>query len=287
MRRLKYRWVLFSLYNGRGIEKHLETQAAKGWVIDKMGHWLWRYRRIEPQALRFAVTYFPAASFFDPAVSSDQKTYWEMCEAAGWEPKVHFAQLQVFASENRDAASVETDPATQVNNIHSAMKAEFLPSKRSRAFSMTVCAISFLILMNMYRSFGFGTEQVYLYLAIVEGLGALSHILELLAYHLWQKRAQKAAEEELCFLPPPDLRWMKLVFLALHVLALPLLLSYLWRQALIWRMVVGVLGCLAAFSLVEPVAEALRKREYEKEENSFLTACIMVGIILIALYVPF
>lgn len=53
----KARLEFFEFYDTLGIEQHLESMAAKGWLLcDICG--LYIYQRIIPQKIKFAVTYF-------------------------------------------------------------------------------------------------------------------------------------------------------------------------------------------------------------------------------------
>ena len=58
----------FSFYDPPTIQHKLEEMAAQGWMFDKPGRFFWTYRQITPQKLRFAVTYSPGASDFDPEI---------------------------------------------------------------------------------------------------------------------------------------------------------------------------------------------------------------------------
>ena len=84
MKDTKRRLEAFAFFDHTGIQAHLENMAAQGWMVEQPGTYLWRYRRIEPQTLRFAVTYFPAASEFDPDPTEGQQIYEDYCQAAGW-----------------------------------------------------------------------------------------------------------------------------------------------------------------------------------------------------------
>ena len=57
MKETKRRMERLSFYDHTGIAAHLEKMAAKGWMLDKIGAYLWRYRRTEPKQLAFAVSY--------------------------------------------------------------------------------------------------------------------------------------------------------------------------------------------------------------------------------------
>ena len=83
------RWELnlYSFYDHTGMERHLEKMAAKGWLLDSIGTTLWRYRRIEPQRLRFSVAYYPDATESDPITPSEgELTFWDYC-AGGLDPR--------------------------------------------------------------------------------------------------------------------------------------------------------------------------------------------------------
>ena len=46
----------FTFYDRTGIQKLLEKQAQKGWLLEKMTSFVWKVRRIEPQKIHYAVT---------------------------------------------------------------------------------------------------------------------------------------------------------------------------------------------------------------------------------------
>ena len=79
MRQTKRRMELLSFYDHTGIERHLTRMARKGWKVEKINNYFWTYRRIEPQELQVAVTYFPKASDFDPFPSGEQQTLIDYC----------------------------------------------------------------------------------------------------------------------------------------------------------------------------------------------------------------
>jgi len=87
---------LYSYYDRTGIAEHLERMAAKGWLLEKMSPWFWRYRRTEPKRLRFSITYFPKATPYSPTPAVGQETFWDLCAEAGWVLAAESAQVQVF-----------------------------------------------------------------------------------------------------------------------------------------------------------------------------------------------
>ena len=127
MKDTKRRFEAFSFFDHTGIQAHLEEMAVKGWMVEQPGPYLWRYRRIEPQRLHFAVTYFPAASDCDPGPTEGQQTYQDYCESAGWHLSARWGQMQIFCTAEEDPVPLETDALTQVDTVHRTMKRSSLP----------------------------------------------------------------------------------------------------------------------------------------------------------------
>lgn len=129
MKETKRRVELFSFYDRTGLEAHLARMAGRGWLLEKIGAFLWTYHKIEPRQLAFSVCYFPRASQFDPEPSQEQQTFYEFCAHTGWTLAASSAQLQVFYNERPDPIPIDTDPAVEVEAIHRAMKRGVLPSQ--------------------------------------------------------------------------------------------------------------------------------------------------------------
>ena len=114
---------LYSYYDHAGIVRHLEELARQGWQLEHTGSVFWTYRRCEPAELHYAVVYFPKASQFDPEPPPEQRDFWALCKATGWELVSNRYQMQVFCNPAKNPTPIETDPVVQVENVHAAMKA--------------------------------------------------------------------------------------------------------------------------------------------------------------------
>ena len=97
----RYRYELADnlLFDYEAVEKHLEKMAAKGWRIDKINTNLWKYRKAKPAKVKYAVTYAPDASVFDPHPTMNQQTLADFCAQAGWVKVGDWSQAQVFVNE--------------------------------------------------------------------------------------------------------------------------------------------------------------------------------------------
>ena len=244
MRDTKRRLEAFAFFDHTGIQAHLENMAAQGWMVEQPGTYLWRYRRVEPQTLRFAVTYFPAASEFDPGPTEGQQTYQDYCESAGWHLAARWGQMQIFYTAAQDPVPLETDACTQVDTVHRAMRRSSLPGMTA------VAALGlFQVCFQLWRFW----EDPVDFLSMPSSLYALPtwllflgiELYELLFYFRWHRRAKTLAETTGEFLP---IRTHRRLSLLLVVIALFFFLSAFLGNAR--TTLFATLFWLAAFSLI-------------------------------------
>ena len=122
----KYQLLTYGLFDYAGVERHLEKMAAKGWRFTSVGNFFWIFRRTEPANVKYAVTYIPEMSQFDPQPPEKQYDIEDYCEAAGWKKVDRWMQMQIFCSEDPDAVPIETDEGLRLEAIHKSMKKNFL-----------------------------------------------------------------------------------------------------------------------------------------------------------------
>lgn len=122
-------------YDTEGLARHFERMAAEGWAPDRVGLFI-RYRRIKPQKLRFAITYYP-----DDGGADGEDVFLEYCAQAGWQQSAGVGDLtfwgdgaegeggglgrrtrHVLCTADENAVDVETDPVLQVDAMHRALK---------------------------------------------------------------------------------------------------------------------------------------------------------------------
>lgn len=192
MRQTKRVITQFCFYDRTGIQKMLEKQAQKGWMLESIGQLGWKYRRIEPKNVRFAVTYYANASMFDPEPTVGEALYQEFVEYSGWHFVASNAQMQIFCTEDENPVPIETDPMVELQNIHRAVKKSFLPGY----VLMLLCALLNLVLMawRLYENFtGTLANNANLFTMFCWITLAVMEIREIGSYYLWRSRALKAA----------------------------------------------------------------------------------------------
>lgn len=280
MKNVKREWIpLYSYYDRSGIAAHLADMAAQGWMLEKLGAWSWRYRRTEPRKLRFAVTYFPAASQFDPAPSQGLETYRDYCAQAGWQLVADTAQVQIFCNEDENAVPIETDPAVEFSNIRRCMKKSFLTS------------YVLLLLLSLYQ-IGFRIHRVWtdpvdtlsnsssLLSALVWPLLDAVIVVELVRYFRWQRRAGAAAEAGA---PLPELRsvrWLGLLLLGWSgFILLWMLLSALRQSRGMLLLMLGALLYLGLMLLLSFAAkDAMKHLRFPRWANIAVTYGVIIAL---------
>lgn len=118
MRHKKFRLIWYQANDIAAMERKLERMAAKGWLLERVSNWGWHYRRAEPQAVKYAVTYFPDASVYDSGPTAGQETYADYCAAAGWAFVSAYGPMQFFRSTRPDPVPIETDEGEKLRAIH-------------------------------------------------------------------------------------------------------------------------------------------------------------------------
>ena len=194
MKETKRRMELYSFYDRTGMEKHLANMAEKGWLLEKIGQFLWTYKAIEPKRLTFSVTYFPAASQFDPRPSEEQETFYDFCAHTGWVLAAANAQMQIFYNERPQPVPIETDPMVEIETVHRTMKKSFLPAQ---VLLLAVGLLNGWMFLAELRRDLIGTLSntsrlfsVFCFILVI-----LLAAAELGTYFYWHRKAATAAEQ--------------------------------------------------------------------------------------------
>ena len=283
MKDIKRQLVRYAFYDQTGMQTLFEEMAAKGWLIEKVNSYFLQFRRIEPQKLHIAITYFPDASEFDPAPSDKQQMMEDFAAKDGWTLLTRFGQMQVFCNAEEEPTPIETDPVTQVETIYRAMKKNLLPAH----LSMLVLSI-YQLVFNGYRLF---TDTVD-FLSTPHLLAALpiwmliliTEIYEIIVCLRWHKKAKPAAENGV-FVPVKTNHFITFtllassVFVIISTIALP---AELRIVSLVWMFIIIViilLGNLLKRRLKN--AGAPRGLNYTATILStiFLTFLLLIGLV--------
>lgn len=286
MTKTKRRFLQFSFYDRSGIEKYLEKQAQKGWRLCKIKGLLWCFERIEPAKLHFSVVYLPAASAYDPEPTEAQKQFADFCAHTGWQQAACNGEMQIFYHAGEEIVPIETDALMELENIHRAMKKNYLPSL---ALLFFVGAMQ----MAMFISDWAKSHIRVLTETATQFRGAMALILLLITsveiggYFLWRRRAIRAAETDGSFIKTRGHQRFQWAMLLLAIALLIYTLSTFQRSAA-GITVFAILYVLLIFMLVQGVTAYLKKKKVSGEVNKTLTimAAAVLSIVMIGI-LPF
>ena len=183
----------FLYYDGEGIARHLEKMAAKGWRLEKIGALCWRYGRVEPAGVHYAVTYFPEASEYNPYPTDSQEEFYDYCREAGWNLVTEWDRMQVFSTERAHPIPIETDEAARVQVIHRSMLRSYMPSN--------LLLLVLAVVQVFFQMWNIRRDPVWelsrwgaLLMMLAWFLIGLSTLLTISGYLVWYLRARRAAE---------------------------------------------------------------------------------------------
>ncbi len=199
MKTRKRRIERFCFFDHTHIARHLEKMAAKGWMLDKVTGFGWEYRAAEPKQLRFAVSYYPKASAFDPEPTEGERQFQDFCAHTGWQLACSSAQLQIFYNEDPDPTPIQTEPALELVAIHETAKKNLLPS---HGILLGLLAMQLWLYGDGLRrdpigQLSNGTQMLTLICFVLLGLESLTEIVH---YFRWYGKAKKAVAQGI--LPP-------------------------------------------------------------------------------------
>lgn len=196
------KWVpnIYQPDDEAAIVKRLEKLAAKGWFLERAENWGWTLRRGKPAQVRYAVTYFPGASVFDPGPTEDQETYADYCRAAGWEFVSSYGPVQYFRSDLPDPVPIETDQGEKLAAIHRTKTKNTLLAS---GLVLVVLAIFWSGQLRVLRQTPLSvlSDNVRLAILAVFLILSLCAVIAPMDYLIWYFRSKRSVENGGACLP--------------------------------------------------------------------------------------
>lgn len=284
MRDVKRRIETYSFYDRSGIAAHLEAMAAKGWQLEHMTNLIWIYRRSAPQRLRYAVTYYPGGSAYDPEPNPALAEFYELCEHEGWERVAGFAEMNIFVNRRENPTPLETDPAVELGVIERSVRRRLT---RPYWIMLVVTALfAFLGLGNLFVDPVYALSGLY---SVPAGLClefcAAALAVELVGYYRWRSRAREAAEHgESVETKSPYQALRVLLILALAALAVMLLCMFIVGDNYMRFTICVILGVYIIGSAIMRASTKLLKRRGSSKTKTMVLSVALVFAVCFALY---
>lgn len=265
----KYRLELFAFYDHTGIARHLEQMAAKGWMLEEMSSYYWTYRKIKPQTLHFAVTYYPEASVLR-GVTEQELRLRDYCEAAGWKLVARWSQMQVYCTDVSDPVPLETDAALQIENINETAWRSHL-----RGYWITFGTMFLLGLFVMMLA----TEDVVPVSVWALPLAVIAWcVVELASYYIWYEKAERMAREEGVLLPTKSRRVLQSMILVVF-LAVDLYSFVTDPTSSYHTITLMVVSVIAGFGLCRYILKRLRVPDDRAGQLALLISMVLLIVL--------
>ena len=277
---MKYELNLYSFYDINGMVRHLEDMAKKGWILDSLKGGLWCYRKAEPQALHYTVSYYAKASAFEPEPSDGQLTFQEFCDRSGWRLAASSAKLMIFVNAQENPVPIFTDPHSELEAITQSCKWMVFPYWMLSVILPFQLITQFAYLRNNLLEFLSSNALMFTDLALV--LLLISMGSELVRYYVWRKKARAAAEQDEIVPTSKGSHPQTLVFWALGIMAVGIFTSRDSGQ--IRFLALYLLGFALLFAIVNGVRVYMKKKKVNTERNRIITLTVDI-LLAIALTV--
>lgn len=280
----KYRMESFALYDYQGVERHLEKMEARGWRLERTGLF-WKYRRVEPRQVHYAVTYIPGLSEFDPVPTREQTQLRELCAAAGWEEAGDWLQMQIFRTEQPDPLPLETEDAVRLDVLRRAGRKSVVQQN-----ILLILTLLLLLAQNLFRLFWDPVQILSMTSWMLAMLGLLLAFLvtagNLLDYVLWIRRSERSVAQGGPCAPSSGYRWLARIFWPLYGVAMlgyVLALVTEGSPQILPVLLLYLAGLVVLILLVRGVREGLRRRGVNKSTNKALTvaADVLGAVVLV------
>ena len=271
MRNYSYMISQFTFYDRTGIRKMLEEKAEKGWLLDRISNFRWRFRRIEPRKVHYSVTYFPKASAYDPGPTEGQLDLQEFCAHSGWTLAGTSAQMQIFYNLSENPVPIETDPLIELENIHRSAKKNYLPAY-ILLFLLVVIQIAMQIGQIMTFPLTYLSQNTTLFNFLCQAVLVLMCGMEIVGYVHWYRRAKRAAENGE-FVETHGFRKVQLFLLGLVLISLVILLATMKPRFAAVMVSVFVMLFAVVFGIMG-LHQWMKRRGVTRETNRLVTILI-------------
>jgi len=136
------------------LEKHFTDMLEQGWMVDKFGGVIIRYRAVEPCKKQFYVDLLPQITAFDYPDNELAHGYRRLCQDSGWEFVTASKQIHVFCADE-DAAPI---PIHTDNKIQAQI---YLKACRKQELFSYIMFL-FMFGLNIFQQLFFNGIEIFL-----------------------------------------------------------------------------------------------------------------------------
>lgn len=187
----KTEWFKIVPYDYVTAEKHLAEMAAKGWILDEIGTYGWRYKKCNPAKMRFAITF---VNSYEDDVQPESASMLESYYASkGWKKLIVWQKMHIYYNMNPEGEPFEKDEMSRLENTWSAIKNGYIPQA---VILLIVQGLALFRNIKGYIETGvpIGEEEILLFFAL--GCAVLAPLAMLLSYWKWYKKSKEDVKQK-------------------------------------------------------------------------------------------
>lgn len=143
----KTKWVFWGFFSldYQVMKTYLEEMAEKGWMLEKVGRHLAKFRAIEPQKLKFYVDVFKEGGPLTPEKTEESEAYRNLCQESGWIFITSQDYLQFFyADKDSVPVPIQTDESLEQKIVeHTLLRNEL------RGFLILSLIVAYLFIKTL------------------------------------------------------------------------------------------------------------------------------------------
>lgn len=284
---VKYKFLLFpylTIYDYKCIEDNLAAMAVNGWRTERIGSFLWKFKRSEPSNKKFSVLFTSSVSEYESVSTERQELLEELCDKGGWKKEYQWKQMQIFYAD-QGVISLETDEAIKLENIHQNMKKTFIPNWTKVLFLMLILAF-----FNGTKYFGSSlySNENTVWALLITLYGAFIAGATLLGYMFWLKVSKKKISEGgTCV----SVVWYHKL---LTVLVIGFVATFIGSiietkiqigKGLIFYTISYIIAIVATVSVVNLFSQFLKKKKFSYRINVILYSIVTIILIIVAIVI--
>lgn len=188
---VKRKYEPLAFYNKAGIETRLSEMAAEGWFIEEMGL-LWKYKKGRPSKRTYSVVYVKESD--TPEEETKLAEFVEECSAEGWKLCLADRGMNIFYREGGNRGCIKTDAASELEYIHSKMKAD---NSKNPLSTVLLAAMYVFQLVSQWKNQPLDALASSLNIAfIVFILMAAINLIEIFTYYRWRRKALRKVRDD-------------------------------------------------------------------------------------------
>ena len=191
VRDIKRELFLIAASDINAVEKHFEEMARKGWMLDSIGDYLVKYKKMKPQELKFSVELFPKLSLFDYPNKDEVVKYRNLCIDTGWNFITASHKIQVFYSDRKDnLPPIQKDNRIKQTILNKSILFEII--------ILTICLPIFILSLSKlfsldYRIFN---SNISMIIAIMSPIFIVPLMVYIFSDIIWMLKARLAVKKE-------------------------------------------------------------------------------------------